>query len=165
MFSLRDIIDMARQIEENAAAIYARAVSTTTDPLLVETLRCLIGDERRHARRFGELIDTIPDAEGPPQLEEFGRALMRDVIGEQSFSLGDADFEKLVNPEDLLALAVGFEMDKQKFYRLLQSFAADQAAFNILETIISEESDHIEHLKQLLDCQQKEKIPAKCALC
>ena len=58
-------------------------------------------------------------------LEELGRALMRNAIGEQSFSLADADFEEPALPEDLLALAVEFEMDKQKFYRLLQSFAAE----------------------------------------
>ena len=92
------------------------------------------------------MIKAIPDAEGPPQLEEMGRALMRDVIGEQSFSLGDADFAKLANREDLLSLAVGFTMDKQKFYRLLQSFAADEDALNTIETIIAEESDHIDYL-------------------
>ena len=92
---------------------------------MAETLRCLIEGERRHARQLGEWIKTISDAEGPPQLEELGQALMRDAIGEQSFSLANADFEELALPEDLLALAVEFEMDKQKFYRLLQSFAAE----------------------------------------
>ena len=165
MFSIKDIVELAKQIEKNAAMIYARAASRTSDPVLVNTLKCLVEDERRHARRFAELIKAIPDAEGPPQLEEMGRALMRDVIGEQSFSLGDADFAKLANREDLLSLAIGFTMDKQKFYRLLQSFAADEDAFNTIEAIISEESDHIEHLKQLRDCQRKEKLPSKCALC
>ena len=162
---MKDVIELARQIEENAAAIYTRAASRNADPVLAAILKCLIEDEKRHARRFGELMETIPAAEGPPELEALGRALMRDVIGDRSFSLGEANFGKLGRPEELLALAIKFEFDKKAFYHLLQSFAADDAAFNTLETIISEETSHIERLQQLLECRRNHKTPGRCALC
>ena len=165
MFSMKDIIVLAIRIEKNAAAIYTRASAQTADPALAATLQCLVEDEKRHARQLSELMNTIQDSADSHQLEELGQSLMQDVIGEQGFSLSEADFEHLKLPEDLLALAAGFEQDKQKFYHLLQSFAADDAAANLLETIILEESRHLEHLQQLMDCKRKEKTPSGCALC
>lgn len=165
MFSKKDIFVLAVKIEENAAAVYAKAADDTEDADLTAMLLCLIRDEKRHARRFYELLKRSPKIEGPPQLEQLGQALIRDVIGKRSFSLGEANFGKIDQPEELLTLAVDFERDKINFYRLLQSFAADEAAFNALEAIISEEADHIEHLRQMLACRKEKRIAAECAMC
>ena len=164
MFTMGDIIDMAVQIEKNAAAVYADAADRVEDPDLANTLHCLVADKKRHAARFRKISTNLPESTGASDLEKLGRAMLKDVIGEQSFSLSEANFWQIKQPEDLLAVAVYFEADKQAFYRILQSFVADDRSNSFLESIIAEESDHIKHLQRAIECR-RQKPADRCSLC
>ena len=116
MFSLKDIIDIAVQIERNGERVYRSAAEKIENPSLRSLLQRLADDEIQHAKWFEELIDKVPGTGEFPEQEKMGRALLQDAVGAQSFTLEDADFSSMKKIEDLLSLAIEFEKDTALFY-------------------------------------------------
>ena len=82
-----------------------------------------------------------------------GCSILTGVLGDQSFSLKEADLSKIGNVKDLLQLAVEFEKDTVLFYEMIGSFIEDTETSEKLNEIIAEENRHIELLE---DFQGKE---------
>jgi rubrerythrin len=80
-----------------------------------------------------------------------GRALLREAVGDQRFSLDDTDFSKIKQVEALLALAIKFEKDTVLFYQMLQPFMEDRETVDQLKKIIEEEKRHAQTLQDFLD--------------
>ena len=151
MFSMGDIIDLAIQIETNAESVYRSALKKLSDPALITVLRWLADEEVEHAQWFRQLKATMPSEIKDPAVEAMGKSLLSDVLGRQSFSLKEADFSEINQLEDLLSLAVEFEKDKVIFYNMLRQFIEDNETLDFLGKIISEETQHIQELKKLVD--------------
>ena len=79
-----------------------------------------------------------------------GRALLKNAVGAQSFSLEDADLLSMEKIEDLLKLSIEFEKDTVLFYGMLQPLIEDQKTLEQLHAIIQEEENHIDRLKAFL---------------
>ena len=79
-----------------------------------------------------------------------GKSLLSDVLGRQSFSLKEANFNEINDLANLLFVAIEFEKDKVIFYRMLRPFIEDNEAIDFLEKIIKEEGQHIEELNKLV---------------
>jgi rubrerythrin len=151
MFSLKDIIDIAVQIERNGERAYRRAVEKIKDPSLRSLLQWLADEETRHAKWFEALMDKVPETGNFQEEEKMGRALLQEAIGAQSFILEDADFSSMKKIEDLLDLAIEFEKDTALFYKMLQPLIADQKTLKQLHVIIREENNHAKRLRAFLD--------------
>jgi len=151
MFSLRDIIDIAVQIERNGEHVYRRAAGKIEDPSLRSMLQWLADEETRHAKWFEALIDKVPESGNFPEQEKMGRALLQNAVDAQSFSLEDADISSLAKIEDLLKLAIEFEKDTALFYGMIQPLIEDQETLKQLHTIIQEEKNHARRLKAFLE--------------
>jgi len=151
MFSLRDIIDIAVQIERNGERVYRRAAGKIEDPSLRSMLQWLADEETRHAKWFEALIDKVPESGNFPEQEKMGRALLQNAVDAQSFSLEDADISSLAKIEDLLKLAIEFEKDTALFYGMIQPLIEDQETLKQLHTIIQEEKNHARRLKAFLE--------------
>jgi rubrerythrin len=143
MFSAEEIIDLAIQIEENGEKVYRTAMDKISDPSLSSLLEWLADEEARHRDWFNELKNTIESSAVDPLLEERGKSILRSVVGEQSFSLDEADFSRIDTVKDLLRLAIEFEQDTILFYEMIQSFVQDHEARDHLRKIIEEENRHI----------------------
>jgi len=150
MFSLKDIIDIAVQIERNGERVYRNAANKIENPSLRSLLQRLADDEIQHAKWFEELIDKVPGTGEFPEQEKIGRALLQDAVGAQSFALEDADFSSMKKIEDLLSLAIEFEKDTALFYGMLQPLIEDQKTLEQLHAIIQEEEAHARRLKEML---------------
>jgi len=151
MFSLRDIIDIAVQIERNGERVYRRAAGKIEDPSLRSMLQWLAEEETRHAKWFEAMIDKVPESGNFPEQEKMGRALLQNAVDAQSFSLEDADISSLAKIEDLLKLAIEFEKDTALFYGMIQPLIEDQETLKQLHTIIQEEKNHARRLKAFLE--------------
>jgi len=149
MFSMRDIVDLAIQIEINAERVYRSALKKESDPTLVSILRWLADEEVEHAKWFRRLKKTIPAEIKDPAVEAMGKSLLSDVLGRQSFSLKEANFSEINELANLLLLAIEFERDKVIFYKMLRPFIEDSETLDFLEKIIKEETHHIEELNKL----------------
>ncbi len=150
MFSFKDIIDIAVQIEQNGEKIYRRAAEKIQDPSLSSLLKWLADEEVKHVEWFAALKDTIADTGEHPEQEKFGRALLQNAVGTHSLALEDADFSTMEQIQDLINLVMEFESDTVLFYKMLQPLIEDQETLHQLHAIIKEEEDHAERLKEVL---------------
>ena len=154
MFSLKDIIDIAVQIEQNGERVYRNAAQKIENPSLRSLLQGLAEEEAQHAKWFEALIDTVTGTGDFQEQEKMGRALLKNAVGDQSFTLEDADFSSMEKIEDLLELAIEFEKDTVLFYGMLQPLIEDQKTLEQLHAVIQEEENHAQRLKEvLLDSQ------------
>lgn len=151
MFSLKDIIDIAVQIERNGERVYRRAAGKMEDSSLRSLLQWLADEEARHMKWFEALIDKVPETGDFPEEEKMGRTLLQNAVGAQSFALEDADFSNIRKVEDLLNLAIEFEKDTALFYGMLQPLIEDQKTLKQLHAIIQEENNHARRLRAFLD--------------
>ena len=149
MFSLKDIIDIAVQIEQNGERVYRHAAEKIEDPSLRSLLQRLADDEIQHAKWFEALTDKVSGTGEFPEQEKMGRALLQNAIGAQSFTLEDADFSSMKKIEDLLKLAIEFEKDTALFYGMLQPLVEDQKTLEQLQAIIREEETHAKRLEKV----------------
>ena len=105
MFLIEDIIDLAIQIEQNAEKVYRNAQAIASTPELAVLLKWLADEEKAHAKWFSRLRKTVniepqdPDVQDPdvqdPDVQKMGKTLLGDVLGTQSFSLGNAEISKI----------------------------------------------------------------------
>ena len=146
MFSAREIIDMAIKIERNGENYYRQAIEKITDPSLQALLIFLADEEHEHARRFEAFKQRIKDSEEDRKLAEISGTMLQKVVGNQSFSLDDADLTELDSKEKLIGIAIEFEKDSILFYEILQSLIEDPETLRQLTEIIAEENRHIEML-------------------
>jgi rubrerythrin len=150
MFSLKDIIDIAVQIEQNGERVYRSAAEKIEDPSLLSLLQELADEEAQHAKWFEALMDTVTGSGDFTEQEKMGRALLQNAVGAQSFTLEDADFSSMEKIDDLLKLSIEFEMDTVLFYGMLQPLIEDQKTLEQLHAIIQEEENHARRLKEML---------------
>ena len=151
MFSIQDIIDLAIQIEENAERVYRKASGKIPNPSLVSVLQYLADEEIEHARWFSELKQKVTKTTDDPQIAEMGKRILLGLLGDETFSLKDADFSKMERIEDLLRLAIEFERDSVLFYEMIRSFLETRETLDHLDEIIKEEKSHIRKLQESLD--------------
>ena len=151
MFSLKDVIEMAIQIEKNGEKVYRTALEKASDLSLVSLLQHLVDEEVRHIQWFYELGKKAETSVDAPHIEKAGKSLLQQILGNQSFSLADADLSNMQGIEALLTTAIEFERDTALFYEMVQSFVQDQDVSQQLETIIREEHQHARDLEKFLD--------------
>jgi len=150
MFSIREIIDMAIQLEKNAETFYRAAVAKMSTPSLEPVLICLANEERDHSQWFEKLRRVAQEAKTGGQGEEISSEALRSLVGDQKFSLAEVDLANIESVKELIELAVEHEKDTIIFYQMLQSFIDDPETIKELDEIIAEEEQHI---KVLMKCE------------
>jgi len=150
LFSINEIIDLAVQIEQNGEKLLQAAQKEVSEPELVSLLQWMENEERQHVEWFSQLRPTTKESTDMSHLEEMGKNLLKEMLGDQSFSLGDIDFSKLENIKELITTMMEFEKDTVLFYQLIRSAVTDQETLTLLDRIVSEENRHAERLKTFL---------------
>jgi rubrerythrin len=151
MFSIREIFDLAIQIEKNGETVYRNALQKISNPSLVSLLQWLADEEVQHAEQFSELKQAVGGTADDPRLEEMGKGLLQGILGNQTFSLQDVDFSRIEHIEALLKLTIEFEKDTVLFYEMIGAFIEDEETLTHLKTIIQEENRHVQGLQEFLD--------------
>jgi rubrerythrin len=150
MFTIREIIDMAIQLEKNAETFYRAAVNKMSTPSLEPVLICLANEERDHGQWFKKLKKVAEEAEAGGQRGEIHSEALRSLVGDQKFSLAEVDLSNIESVKELIELAIEHEKDTIIFYQMLQSFIEDPETLKDLDEIITEEEQHI---KLLTKCE------------
>lgn len=148
MFTAEEIFDFAVRIEENGGRFYREAKRKVSDPGLRAFFDWLSQEEFKHREWFLQCRDNLPSQKGDDPLQEESRAILRDIIGSQTFCLEEADLSQLHTPGDLLALAEEFEKDTVLFFELMKSLAHEHETLKHLDVIIEEERRHIEMITE-----------------
>lgn len=150
MFQIREIIDLAIQIEKNGERIYRNALQLVSNPSLSSLLQKLADEEVQHIEWFSNLKQRINSTIDDPQLEAMGKSILNSILGNQAFSLEDVDFSKIMRIDDLLKVAIEFERDTVLFYEMIRPLIDDAGASDHLNKIIEEENQHIQTFQKIL---------------
>ena len=150
MFSSADIIDLAIQIEKNGERVYRDALEGVQDESVASMLQWLADEEVEHAKWFTELKKEVGKVPVDQRLEDMGRDILHGILGEESFSLKEADFQNLGSMEKLINLAIEFERDTVLFFEMFESFLEDLESLEHLNKVIEEERRHIRVLEEYL---------------
>jgi len=147
MFSIREILALAVKLEKNGERFYRAAESRFKEPSLATLLRWLADEELRHVEWFEHKRSESKPQEEERDLEKIGDELLRDVLGDQTFSLQEADLSKIRDQAGLVDVAMEFESDTILFYEMLLTMVGDQETIDRLSEIIAEENNHIKSLR------------------
>lgn len=150
MFEIREIIDLAIQIEKNAEEIYRNALQLAQDPSVYALLQKLANEEVRHEEWFRKLGREVKSIQDDPQMAELGKTILRGILGDQAFSLREIDFSRIRHVNDVLEIAIEFEQDTIRFYEMLRSMMDDSDTLEQLNKIIQEEKQHVQLFQQIL---------------
>ena len=142
---------MAVKIERNGESVYRQALARTTDPEMMEILDWMAREETRHARYFEEIRAQLPVEGDNILLDELGKLMLENIVGNRSFSLEEVDFARIEEVNDLLAIMIAFEKDTVTFYGLFRNLLADASEQARLDDIIADEEAHIRKLEECRD--------------
>ncbi len=148
MFSVREIIDMAIQIERNGEGYYRGALERISEPSLESLLLFLADQEHEHARWFEDLKNRVKVSTEAGEAAEVDGEVLQRLVGSQRFSLDDVDVTELDGVKRLLEVSIELEKDTILFYQMLQAFIDDPDTLEGLNEIIAEENRHIQMLSE-----------------
>jgi len=143
MFSLAEVYELAIGIERNGETFYRDALKQAWSKPIADMLKRLAEEEVKHVDFFVKRMDALKQKRENPFLDEMGTSMLKDILGNQTFSLRDRGVSKLGSVEELVALAIEFEKDTILFYEMIGSFMTDEEARRELEEIIKEEEQHV----------------------
>ena len=143
MFSLAEVYDLGIRIEKNGEKFYRDAMKQTWSTPIAEMLKTLAEEEVKHVDFFVKRIDALKQKRENPFLDEMGTSMLKDILGNQTFSLEDTDVSKIRSADELVSLAIEFEKDTILFYEVFGSFMTDEEARRELKEIIEEEKRHV----------------------
>ncbi len=149
MFEIAEIIELAVQIEKNGEKIYRDALQICTDASLCAVLQRLADEEERHIEWFLKLREDVTSTTENPEIEAMGRSILLGMLGDQAFSLAEADMDRLEDFKTLVETAIEFERDTIVFYEMLSSMVEDESTLAVLETIINEEKQHVSLFQEI----------------
>ncbi|MCU0596129.1 MAG: hypothetical protein MUC98_11805, partial [Desulfobacterota bacterium] len=106
-------------------------------------LKRLAEEEIKHVDFLAKRMDELKQKRENPFLDEMGGAMLKDILGNQTFSLKEADVSKMKSVDELVALAIEFEKDTILFYEMVGSLMTDEGPRRELKAIIEEEERHV----------------------
>ncbi len=147
MFSLIEIYDLAIRIERNGGQFYRKAREEVTDEDLKSVLSRLADDESKHEEFFAKKKQLVRFKPQDPEMEEAASAVLQAILGDQTFSLKEANPADIKSEEELIKLAIEFEEDTILFYEMLSPLVTRDQTLKGLEEIVQEEKRHIQELQ------------------
>jgi rubrerythrin len=142
VFTIKDIIDLAVQIEKNGERFFRQARERVDSGAVRQALDWMAEDEACHGRWFARLGRRMTERDANPHLAEVGRQILTDFLGEQSFSLTPENLKRVGSLKALLQLVQEFERDTVLFYQLLGAAIEASEDVEQLARIVEEERRH-----------------------
>ena len=143
MFTLAEIYDLGIRIEKNGEKFYREALKQAWSTPIAGMLKMLAEEEVKHVDFFEKRMDALKQKRENPLLDEMGASMLKDILGNQTFSLKDTDVSTIKDVNELIAIAIEFEKDTILFYEMVGSFMTDDEARRELQEIIEEEERHV----------------------
>ena len=166
MFTLQEIYDLAIQIEKNGEDFFREAEKRTSMPALKSLFLWLAEQEVKHSKWFIQKKALSKVESEPLAMDEITGNMLKDILGDQRFSLGEVEIDRLKTVEDLLSVAMEFEEDTIIFFRMVRSLlddddsmkGLDEMSSNMLKDILGDqrfslgevEINHIKTVEDLL---------------
>ena len=148
MFAISEIYDLAIQIEKNGEAFYRDASNKFSHPGLNTLLQWLAEEEIEHQKWFIQKKEALKNPSERVDLEDIGGKILENILGDQTFSLKEADLSKIDEVDALLDLAIEFEKDTIVFFEMIRVLIDDNETLGQLNEIIEQENHHVQILQE-----------------
>jgi rubrerythrin len=152
LFTDRDLVAMAIQLEEHGQAFYSRAADKVADTRCKDLLRRLARDEATHRELFERMLSSLGGVQVPQSCDGEDQSYVRAHLESQVFSRARMDQllgQATVLERDALQLGVDSEKDSILFYSEMKSFVST-SDHPVVDRIIAEEREHFSALVELL---------------
>lgn len=147
VFSAREALRIAVEMERRGEAFYRRAAGFSTDPGAVKALNQLAADERAHCAEFMRMArqESVTEDAYDPEVSAYLTAVAADVVfSEGLVALRNTGFD---DPRQVILEAIRSEKDSILFYTELAGLGAGAEIFN---EIIRQEKAHLRMLQRRL---------------
>jgi rubrerythrin len=151
MFTIRDILELAVQIERNGQSFFRDALEKDIDPEFAAVLQWMAEEESGHIEWFERLKNTVPVSTQESQMEKMGREVLGNILGNQRFSLSDMDLKQIKDIDMLVEKLIEFENDTVLFYEMIKTAVNDKNTVKHLDMIIAEEKQHSQKLRAFIE--------------
>lgn len=143
MFTLAEVYELGIRIEKNGEKFYRDALKQAWSKPIAEMLRLLAEEEVKHVDFFVKRMDALNQNRENPFLDEMGSSMLKDILGNQTFSLKETDVSEIRSVKELVNTAIEFEKDTILFYEMVGPFMTDEEGHRKLKEIIEEEERHV----------------------
>jgi rubrerythrin len=150
MFTAREVIGIAIQIEENGEQFYRQAIEVANKAEMQDLLKWLADEEARHGKFFIDMKDSIVQKTGDDWAVQIGEQLLQGMVKDRAFSLEEVRFAAIETDVQLIEVGLELERDSIQFYELLLSFIDDTETVVRVNEILKEEKRHMDFLKKRL---------------
>lgn len=151
LFSGRDMLEIAVNIEKNGQAFYQAAVKSARNDKARVAFDYFAGEERKHIRIFQSLLDSLPP-QPLPETYSGEYALYVKNLSEGHVFSGDEAVKSLVakaaNEAEVIHLALSAERDSLLFYWEMRGLIRQQD-LPVVDRIMDEERSHVRQLNEL----------------
>jgi rubrerythrin len=148
MFAISEIYDLAIQIEKNGEAFYRDALKKFSHPALNTLLQWLAEEEIEHQKWFIQKKEALKNPSESVDLENVSGKILENILGDQTFSLKEADLSEIDGMDALLGLAIEFEKDTIVFFEMIRVLIDDNETLEQLNEIIEQENHHVKTLQE-----------------
>ncbi len=158
MFTMNDLFEIAIKMEGNGENTYIKSIERIGNKGLKPLLKWMADEEASHARWFSEQKNRLTLETQESNLKEMVPRVLQDMMGENTLSLEEVNFERFTKVSQLLETFIEFEKETIQFYELLEMFIEDENTKKGLHTIILEEKKHIEQLSSMIESVTEESL-------
>jgi rubrerythrin len=150
LYSLKEIFDLAIQMEQAGYDLYVECCRKFSSETYRETFNFLADQEKMHKKKFEDLQKNSVDIRDESHEEYF--RYMKSLSGDTVFKKNDLteSLKFIKTPQD--ALLKGIEDEKSSIFyynEIKRAYPQDSREAAILEEIIAEERSHILKLSQV----------------
>lgn len=150
MFTMDDLLEIAIKMEENGEAVYNKAIKKSNPLELNSMLKWMANEEAAHGRWFADQKNTLYLEMAEAYLKKMVPQVLQDMMGENTLSLDEVNFNDISTVPDLIETFISFENDTILFYELLEMFVEQEKIKTGLKKIIAEEKNHIKTLRSMM---------------
>lgn len=136
-------IELAKEAEQRAAALYEQAAHEALNPLVRRLLEELVQYERYHYQKLVELEGSLRDSGAYIRYEERG-PLAAEATGE----IPGLENVRRTSVAKVIKQAIGFEQQAQERYAALAKQTTDPDGRDMFERLAREEHHHYEALSR-----------------
>lgn len=152
IFSGKEVLEIAIQIEKNGFTFYSHAAQKVTDNKARELIEWLAREEKSHIGRFEDILSSFNPEEldmSPAEVEEYSlylKALADARVFTTELKAREAAMS-IKSEMDAIDMAIGFEKDSLLFLHWIRMMVKGPDAV-VMEELQREE---MQHLKKLVD--------------
>jgi len=145
LFAVSELVRVAVEDEKVGVAFYSALAGAAKDPGLKETFAKLTDEERRHQKRFEEMLRSVGRYAAPERYPDEYGAYLQATTSDRAFPDEDAarkQAEQCTSDREAVDFALGLERNTLLLLNEMRKFTREKDT-SLVDEIASEEQSHL----------------------